>query len=309
MEPLRPYNYVEPPPTPAAVASATGLEHPPVTEQPVVTAHPAVPDNPAVDGGAGHRRKLGGRSAGGIGAALVAFGVKAKVILLAIIHFKFLLSAGTMLVSVLAYGSLWGFPFAAGFVALLLVHEMGHVIQLRREGIKSSLPMFIPFLGAVVSARLTDGDAATEARVGIAGPILGSLGALVCFALWKETGNDIWRALAYAGFLINLFNLIPILPLDGGRVMAAMTPVMWFVGFAVLIAVAFIAYSPIFLLILVVGAFETVQRWRQYRHPNPATQAYYKVAATDRILLAAVYIALIALLAVGMHAAYVPRTL
>ena len=81
-----------------------------------------------------------------------------------------------MLVSIAAYALIWGWKFAVGFVLLLLVHEMGHVIQLRREGIKASAPMFIPFLGAVVAMKEMPKDAAAEARVGLAGPVLGSLG-------------------------------------------------------------------------------------------------------------------------------------
>ena len=88
-----------------------------------------------------------------------------------------------MLVSIAAYSFLWGWKFAAGFVLLLLVHEMGHVIQLRREGIEASAPMFIPFLGAAVMAKSLGEDATAEARVGLAGPILGTLGCLALLPL------------------------------------------------------------------------------------------------------------------------------
>src|SRR5436305_7345002 len=115
-----------------------------------------------------------------------------------------------MLVSIAAYAWLWGFPFAVGFVVLLLVHEMGHVIQLRREGIKASAPMFVPFLGAVIAAKSMGRDAGAEARVGLAGPVLGSMATLVPLAIWLATGSEFWRALAYVGFLINLFNLLPV---------------------------------------------------------------------------------------------------
>ena len=84
-----------------------------------------------------------------------------------------------MLVSIAAYALIWGWSFAVGFVALLFVHEIGHVIQLRREGIQASAPMFIPFLGAVVTAKSMGDDAAAEARVGLAGPVLGTIGTLV----------------------------------------------------------------------------------------------------------------------------------
>src|SRR5579875_3720273 len=176
------------------------------------------------------RRKLGAA-----GAAILAVLAKLKAILLFLPKIKLLVTAGTMAVSVVAYAAIWGFPFAAGFVVLILVHEMGHVIAMRREGIRASAPMFIPFMGAVIGARSLGDNALAEARVGLAGPVLGSIGSAACILIWHATGNDMWRALAYTGFLINLFNLIPVVPLDGGRAMSAMSPWMWVLGFGALI--------------------------------------------------------------------------
>src|SRR5207244_2306971 len=129
-----------------------------------------------------------------------------------------------------AYASIWGWQFAVGFVVLLFVHEMGHVIQLRREGIAASAPLFIPFMGAVVWAKSLGNDAAAEARVGLAGPVLGSIGSALCLPLYSATGNHLFQALAFTGFFLNLFNLLPVTPLDGGRAFAAMAPWMWWVG-------------------------------------------------------------------------------
>ena len=163
-------------------------------------------------------------------AALALLLAKAKSLLFLLPKLKLLTTFGSMLVSVAAYALLFGFPFAVGFVALLFLHEIGHVIQLRREGIKASAPMFIPFLGAVISAKSMGKDAAAEARVGLAGPVLGSIASLVPLAVWLATGSDFWRALAYIGFLLNLFNLLPVVPLDGGRAMAALSPAIWLAG-------------------------------------------------------------------------------
>jgi len=246
---------------------------------------------------------------GPILAALVALGAKFKAILLLLPKLKLISTAGTMFVSLAAYALLWGWQFAAGFIALLFVHEMGHVIQLRREGIKASAPMFIPFLGAVISARSLGDNAVAEARVGLAGPILGSLGAVVCILVWHATGNDLWRALAFTGFLLNLFNLLPVLPLDGGRAMAAMAPWMWFVGFAALIPLVFVFSNPILILVLVFAGMETFRRWKMRQAGGAAQQAYYRVRPRDRALVAAVYLGLVALLVFGMHAANLPRTI
>ncbi|MDQ6835993.1 MAG: site-2 protease family protein [Actinomycetota bacterium] len=244
-----------------------------------------------------------------LGAAIIALLAKLKALLLFLGQFKLLVTAGSMLVSIAAYASIWGFQFALGFVVLLLVHELGHVIALKREGIKASLPMFIPFLGAVISARSLGDNAVAEARVGLAGPILGSLGSAACILVWHATGNDLWRALAFTGFFLNLFNLLPVLPLDGGRAMAAMAPGMWLLGFLAMIALAIVFPNPIILIIVVFAGLETYRRWQQRRTGSPEQRAYYRVRPRDRFLVAAVYLSLIALLVVGMNATHLPRTL
>jgi Zn-dependent protease len=249
------------------------------------------------------------RRLGAAGAAIIALLAKLKAVLLLLPKVKLLATAGTMIVSVIAYGSIWGFAFAAGFVALILIHEMGHVIQLRREGIRASAPIFIPFLGAVIGSRSLGDNALAEARVGLAGPILGTVGAAACLAVWQLTGNDLWRALAFTGFFLNLFNLIPMVPLDGGRAMAAMTPWMWGAGFAGLVVLAFFFPNPIFVLILIVGGYETYRRWKQSRRDGPQGAGYYKVSPRNRALVAAVYLGLIALLVLGMQLANLPRTI
>src|SRR5918996_3415258 len=147
-------------------------------------------------------KRLGGPA---VAAALLLakFGAKAKVLLFALPKLKLFTTSGSMLVSIVAYQLIFGWAFAVGFVLLLLLHELGHVIQLRREGIKASAPMFIPFLGAVISAKSMGDDAAAEARVGLAGPVLGSLGALACLPIADATGNNLFRALAFTGFFLN----------------------------------------------------------------------------------------------------------
>ena len=197
-------------------------------------ADPTRPPDPW-NGGHGRQESWFKRRIAPIGAAIIAFAAKFKAILLLLPKLKLLTAAGSMVVSILAYTTIWGLSFAVGFVLLLLVHEMGHVIALRREGIPASAPMFIPFLGAVISAKSLGDNAAAEARVGLAGPILGSLGAAACIVVWQVTGHDFWRALGFTGLFLNLFNLLPVLPLDGGRAMAAMAPWMWGVGLAVMV--------------------------------------------------------------------------
>jgi Zn-dependent protease len=254
----------------------------------------------------------GGRTRGRIGSALAAiaavvakFFAAIKGVLLLLPKLKVLTTAGTALVSVAAYSLWFGWTFAVGFVILLFVHEMGHVIQLRREGVPASAPMFIPFLGAVVTMRSMPDDALAEARVGLAGPVLGSLGAGVCLAIGEAANSDFFRALAYIGFFLNLFNLLPVLPLDGGRAMAAMAPWMWLAGFAALVALVLVFPNPILLIILLFGGLETWRRWKARKSRSLEQAAYYRVSPRNRLLVGIVYIGLIVLLALGMDAAHI----
>ncbi|MGI9094224.1 MAG: site-2 protease family protein [Thermoleophilaceae bacterium] len=249
------------------------------------------------------------KRAGGLivaaGLMLFKFAAQLKGLLLLLPKLKILATSASMLVSIGAYTLIWGWRFAVGFVLLLLVHEMGHVFQLRREGIKASAPMFIPFVGALVAMKEMPKDAAAEARVGLAGPVLGSLGALVPLGIYALTGNELFQALAFVGFFLNLFNLLPVLPLDGGRAMAALSPAMWLVGYGLLIAVTFVAPNPIMILILLLGGFETYRRWKARK--DPEAQEYHRVSRATRFKVAGAYIGLAVLLAVGMDATFLER--
>jgi Zn-dependent protease len=254
------------------------------------------------------RRSVGrkaGTALGGLGLLLLKLGAKLKALLLLLPKLKLLTTSGTMLVSIAAYSLIWGWQFATGFVVLILIHEMGHVIQLRREGIKASAPMFIPFLGAVIAAKSLGRNALAEARVGLAGPVLGSAAAAALIPIASLTGNNLYQALAFSGFLLNLFNLLPVVPLDGGRAMAALSPWMWFVGFAVLIGLAIAFPNPIILIIVLFGGLETWRRWQARK--SPEAQEYYRVPAHARVIVAAVYIGLAALLVLGMDATHLAR--
>jgi Zn-dependent protease len=238
--------------------------------------------------------------------ALVAkFFTAIKGLLLLLPKVKLLTTTGTALVSVAAYSLFFGWEFAAGFVLLLFVHEMGHVFQLRREGISASTPMFIPFLGAAIFSKSLGDNALAEARVGLAGPILGTLGAAVCLAIGEALNSDLLRALAYVAFFINLINLIPVVPFDGGRAMAAMAPWMWFLGLGALVALLFVTHNPFLLIFLLLGFMETRRRWQQRKTRSLEQAAYYRVAPRHRAYVGAVYIGLIVVLALGMDVSHI----
>jgi Zn-dependent protease len=253
------------------------------------------------------RKRIGSVFAGLI-ALIAKFGVALKALFVALPNVKLLTTAGTALVSVAAYSLFWGWEFAAGFVVLMFLHEMGHVIALRREGIKASAPMFIPFLGALITAKSLGENALAEARVGLAGPILGSLAAAIVALIGVLTGSDMLLALAYVGFLLNLFNLLPVVPLDGGRAMAAMAPWMWFLGFGGLIALVFVIPNPILFIIILFGGMETWRRWKLRGTRSLEQAAYYRVSPRNRVIVGAVYLGLIVALAFGMYETHLLAT-
>jgi Zn-dependent protease len=220
-----------------------------------------------------------------------------------LLKLKVFTTAASMLVSIAAYAWIWGLPFAVGFVALIFVHELGHVVELRRQGVPASAPLFIPFLGAVIGMKQLPDDAWKEARVALAGPILGSVGAAAFLVAAEVSGSDLLMALAFVGFFLNLFNLIPIVPLDGGRAVGALHPAIWLVGLLMMVGIAVVSPNPILIIIVIVGALEL---WRRWRARGEAAE-YYRLEAWQRVAVAVVYIGLIGVLALAASATHVER--
>ncbi|GHJ47058.1 hypothetical protein Cs7R123_44000 [Catellatospora sp. TT07R-123] len=250
--------------------------------------------------------KVGGGSVAVGGGALKLLGKAAllgKVGLFTLLKFKTLLS---MLVSVAAYALFWGWRFAVGFVLLIFVHEVGHVFVLRLQGVKASAPMFLPFFGAWITIEGEQRSVAQEAVSALAGPIAGLLGAAAVFGVGESVDSDLLRALAFTGFLMNLFNLLPALPLDGGRVAGALHPAIWLGGMATAVGLLIWHPSPVFFFVLVYGGIETWRRWRG-RKSGQAAQ-YLSVAPSVRWQIAGAYVLTVAVCLIGMDAAYVPRT-
>ena len=245
-----------------------------------------------------------------LAAPLVALGVlawKLKFVLFALFKLKAFTVAGSMLVSIAAYAVFWGWKFAVGLVLLLLVHELGHVLELRRQGVPASAPLFIPFLGAVVGMKQLPANAWKEAQVALAGPLLGSAGAAAVWAVGEAYDSELLVALAFVGFFLNVFNLLPVVPLDGGRAVAALHPAFWLLGLAGLVVLAFLRPNPILLVILVLGAVELWSRWRHRR--DPAAARYYTIAPWQRAAVGVVYLGLAAVLAVAMSATHIDKDL
>ena len=226
---------------------------------------------------------------------------KFKGLALLLLKVKFLGTALTMLVSIGAYALLFPVWFAVGIVVLIWVHEMGHVLQLRREGIPASAPMFIPFLGAFVAMKQMPKDALAEARVGLAGPVLGTLGGLATLGLYAATQEPLFLGLAYFNFIINLFNLAPMLPLDGGRAVGALSPLFQVLGLVFMVALFFVA--PIMVFVALIGLPELWHRWKTRN--TPEGRAYYDLPVGKRVAIGAVYLGLIVILGLLTGATFV----
>lgn len=214
---------------------------------------------------------------------------------------KILGSGGTMLLSVFTYSLLFGWWYALGFVLLIFVHEMGHYLAARQRGLNVGLPMFIPFVGAWIQLKDMPHNVETEAYVGLAGPVFGTIGALVCYLLGRNLNSDLLLALSYAGFFINLFNLIPLSPLDGGRITAIISPKLWLLGVPVLIGWFFLHPSPILILIAILAAPQLWQLWKSRHAPD---KPYYAASLNDRMVYALWYLGLLLFLATMSYQVY-----
>jgi Zn-dependent protease len=225
------------------------------------------------------RRKPRSGGSWAAGAGLLLLISKFKTVLLLLL--KIGKPLATMLLSIGVYALVYPWTFAVGFVLLLLVHEMGHVWAARRAGVPASAPMFIPFLGALITLRRHPKDALTEAYIAIGGPLLGTAGAFVCYAAGWWSGYDIWFALAYVGFFLNLINLLPIHPLDGGRIVGAVSRWLWLAG---VVAGPFILWkfgSLLFFVIWLMFLWEMYKRFIRHRGKGEryAVTGEYRAAA------------------------------
>ena len=236
------------------------------------------------------------------GVIIVKFFAKLKFILLPALKFLpiILKSGGTMLLMIVVYTAMWGWKFAVGFVLLLLVHECGHLLVAKRFGLKVGAPVFIPFMGAFIALKEAPKNAWIEACVGIGGPMLGSLGALLCNSLGEIFNAPIFIALAWFGYFLNLFNLTPVGMLDGGRIVTAMSRWLWIPGFALLLWFGwqypnFIVWLMIFLsLPRIISLF---------RKRTEEEKRYYEVTPAQRWTMSILYFGLIVTLVFGMHLA------
>jgi Zn-dependent protease len=211
--------------------------------------------------------------------------------------FVVLKTGGSMFLMIGVYAMMWPVSFALGFVLLILVHELGHAVALRAMGIPFSAPIFIPFVGALIGMKKMPPDAAKEALVAFAGPFAGTVAAQVCLVAFVHTDAPVYLGLAQLGYMINLFNLAPYSPLDGGRIVGAISPKIWIVALPLMLVAGLYLHSLILLLITVLGVPRAIAAWRK----APETQAYYQVSRGARLTALLGYLGLAAFLAYMMY--------
>ena len=189
--------------------------------------------------------------------------IKLLLLLFATVKFgKLATTGGTMLLSLVIYASIFGWAYAAGFIGLLFLHEMGHYIAARQCGLNVGAPTFIPFIGAYIQLKEQPVDAETEAYIAIAGPVVGAIGAFAVYFYARETDSRLWLAVAYSGFFLNFFNLLPVSPLDGGRITAIVSPRIWLLGAPMMLALLYYSPSPALILICIIAVPQLIAAWK-----------------------------------------------
>jgi len=252
----------------------------------------------------GRNWKAAGGTAVGIGLVLAKF----KGLLFALLNLKWLLLGGkfvltgaSFLASIWFYSLFYGWKFALVFVLLIAVHEAGHVIFVRGFGLAAPAVYFVPGLGAFTTWKGAPRSVIEESAIAFGGPLVGGLAGFACFAYGLATGSGFWMAAAYVAFFLNLFNMIPLGILDGGKMTGAISPRLWIAGYAFVIvaAIAFHWWSPILLILVVLSVPRVIATFRgmepRYRDASPR----------DRAAISIAYFTLLGLLLAGVVLAHV----
>jgi len=236
-----------------------------------------------------------GNVLGWLGSAALAIWAVVKYGLVFLVKIPAFATLFTALVSVGAYALVYGPWFAVALVLMIFVHEMGHVVEIRRQGMMATAPIFIPFLGAAIFQRQHPTSAVNQAKIGIAGPIAGTIGATVAFMFYTATQNPVFLLAALIGFGLNLLNLLPVWQLDGAWVLAPVSPWFQVAGLALiaLLAVVFHFVSVLLVIVAILGIQSARAAFRNARNPY-----YTSVPANARLALFASWLGLVLYLGV-----------
>src|SRR5438876_12321818 len=232
---------------------------------------------------------------GWLGSAALAVWAVVKYGLIFLVKIPALATLFSALVSFGAYAWLRGPEFAAGLIVMLFVHEMGHVVEIRRQGMRATAPVFVPFLGAAIFQREHPTTALKQAEIGIAGPIAGTIGATAAWILYGATQNPVFLLAASIGFFLNLFNLIPVWQLDAARILAPVSPWFQVAGLGMIaISVLVFHFARFFLIIIALLGIQTMRAgFRNAKNPY-----YTAVPPSARLAIGAAWLGLVLYLGV-----------
>jgi Zn-dependent protease len=202
---------------------------------------------------------------------------KGKTILFALFKLKFLLSFAAFIG---IYWAAWGMKFGIDFAVLILLHEMGHFIDIKRRGLPAEMPVFLPGLGAYVKWQAMGVPLETRAAISLAGPLAGVLAALLCAGLWWQTGNPLWAALARVGAVLNLLNLIPVWILDGGQAVLALSKMERVLLLTACLALGLVLGQNMFFLVAIGAGYQAFFAVHLPPRPSRATTIYYLTVLT-----------------------------
>ncbi|GGH87676.1 Zn-dependent protease [Pullulanibacillus pueri] len=187
----------------------------------------------------------------------------------------------SLMVSLGAYALIFGWQFGVALIYLLFVHEMGHLVAAKQKGIKTSPAVFIPFMGAVIGMKEQPKDAATEAYLAYGGPLAGLVSVIPALILYTLTGQSVWALVIMLGSFINLINLFPVSPLDGGRIVGVLSPNLWFLGLLGMIVFTYFYPSVLFVIIIIIGFFSW---WRRFREDYNIKVIQLQIVARERLI-------------------------
>jgi Zn-dependent protease len=197
---------------------------------------------------------------------------KGKFLLTALFKLKFLLSFAAFIG---LYWAAFGMKFGIGFAVLILLHEIGHFLDIKRRGLPAEMPVFLPGLGAYVRWQAMGVPLETRAAVSLAGPLAGFFVAVTCTALWWQTGNPLWAALARVGAVLNLLNLIPVWMLDGGQAVLALNKMERIVLLTAALALWLVLGQNMFFLVALGAGYQVFFAGNLPEHPSRGTMVYF----------------------------------
>ncbi len=202
---------------------------------------------------------------------------------------QYAVAAGSFLVTIAAYTTQFPLAVVTGFVVITLIHEVGHAVAIRAKGLRAGFMVFIPFIGGAVTLKDQPRSAYDDAIIGLAGPAAGTAASLVCLQIYKWSADPLWLLIAWLGFVLNLFNLLPIGMLDGGRISAAVTKWMWLLGGGAIVYKVFDQPNPLTILIAVLAAFQVYASIVREK----TDRRFYEVTPAQRAAIAVLYFALV----------------